>query len=209
MRVIVTLLFVTLLLVSAGNAAFTIVKSTPVISLTPASGRIGSRISVTGGGFLPTDTTCYFSSPSSGSVIISAACVIGNGTGLLTGGFIVGYVTPSVQYVIQATGNQGDFAQVLLTVDGGPQIGLSPATGPSGAQVSVRGAGFLPTDNTCTVSSPSSPSVILTGTAACSIQAGSGLPIAGFTIGNALPGQYVIQVTGNQGDYAQAIVSVV
>jgi hypothetical protein len=207
LRVVVALLFIGVLLAFTGNAAFTIVHSTPVISLTPVSGRIGSRISVTGTGFLPTDATCTLSSPSSGSVIISGACVIRIGTGLLTGGFIVGYVTPGVQYVIQATGNQGDSAQVLLTVDGGPQIGLSPATGPTGTQVSVRGTGFLPIDNTCTVSSPSS-GVILLGTSACSIQIGTGLPIAGFTIGNVPPGQYLIQVTGNHGDYAQAILSV-
>lgn len=98
---------------------------------------------------------------------------------------------------------------VFIRVDAAPQMGLSPATGSPGRQVSITGAGFLPIDNTCTISSPSSPYVILSGVAACVIQVGSGLPTGGFTIGNVLPGQYVIQITGNQGDFAQALLNVV
>ena len=111
-------------------------------------------------------------------------------------------------YVIEASGNQGDVAQALLEVTGGAQFGLSPATGGPGADVSVQGAGFLPTDTTCTISSPSSPSVVLAGTAACAIPSGTGMPYGGFIIGNVLPGEYVVQVTGNQGDSAQAILTV-
>jgi hypothetical protein len=124
----------------------------------------------------------------------------------LTGGFIVGNVLPGA-YVIEATGDQGDFAQALLNVDGAPRVGLSPATGQPGTQIEILASGFMPTDNTCMISSPSS-SVILTGTAACVIRSGSGAPMGGFTIGNASPGQYVIEVTGSSGDSAQAILDV-
>ena len=72
--------------------------------------------------------------------------------------------------------------------------------------MSVRGSGFLPTDTTCTISSPTSPDVIFGGTAACVIQSGTGVAIGGFIVGNVLPGNYVIQITGNQGDFAQAII---
>jgi hypothetical protein len=48
------------------------------------------------------------------------------------------------------------------------------------------------------VLSPSSNSVIFSS--ACVIQAGTGRPYGGFIVGNVLPGSYVIQVTGNQGD---------
>jgi hypothetical protein len=124
----------------------------------------------------------------------------------LSGGFTVGNVLPGA-YVIQAAGNQGDFAQALLQVEGGARVGLSPATGQSGTHVSVTASGFLPTDTSCTISSPTY-NVVLAGTVACAIQAGSGTPYGSFTVGNILPGQYIIQVTGNQGDSAQALLNI-
>jgi hypothetical protein len=48
----------------------------------------------------------------------------------------------------------------------------------------------------------------LTGTVACVIPSGTGMPYGGFIIGNVLPGEYVVQLTGNQGDSAQAILAV-
>ena len=77
-----------------------------------------------------------------------------------------------------------------------------------GDQISVQGSGFLPTDTTCTISSPSSPNLIQPGTAACVIRMGTGIAVGGFIIGNVLPGSYVVQLTGNQGDFAQAILVV-
>ena len=78
----------------------------------------------------------------------------------------------------------------------------------AGGWVSIHVTGLLPTDTTCTISSPSSPSVIAPGSAACAIQVGTGVANGGFIIGVALPGSYVIQVTGNQGDFAQTLLSV-
>ena len=198
------LLFICVLLVTCGARIPVGVEAAPMIWLSSGTANVGSAISVNGNGFLPTDTTCSFSSPSSG-VVTFAACVIRSGA--LSGGFSVGNVLPG-GYVIQATGNQGDFAQVLLQVNAGVQISLSPSSGPPGIQVLVQGTGFLPSDNTCEISSPSIPNPILTGTTACAIQSGSGIPHAGFTIGNVLPGQYVIQLSGSQGDDAQAILAV-
>jgi hypothetical protein len=37
---------------------------------------------------------------------------------------------------------------------------------------------------------------------------GTGIAFGGFIIGNVLPGYYVVQLTGNQGDFAQAIIGV-
>ena len=90
----------------------------------------------------------------------------------------------------------------LITVQSEPVISLSG----SGHRISFTGAGFLPTDTTCAVSSPSSDAVILSS--ACVVQAGTGVPYGGFILGNVLPGSYVIQVTGDQGDFAQAELSV-
>lgn len=204
MKLLIAVLFVCLL-GAAGSTVLQNIEAEPVIALSSGSGNVGMQVSVSGSGFLPTDTTCTFSSPSSPSLVISAACVTTGGS--LAGGFTVGNVLPGA-YVVQASGNEGDFAQALLQIDGGAQMGLSGATGEPGSDVSFRGVGFLPTDTTCTISSPSSPNPILTGTAACTIQAGSGTPQGSFIIGNVLPGQYVIQLTGNQGDSAQAILAV-
>ncbi len=204
MRFILTLLFIGVLLASAGMMALTNIESSPVIGLSSGSGNVGLQIGINGSGFLPTDTACYFSSPSNPGVITSSACVTAGGS--VSGGFTIGNVLPGA-YVIQASGNQGDFAQALLTVTGGAQVGLSPATAQPGVDVLVIASGFLPTDTTCTISSPT-PNVVLKGTVACVIQAGSGTPNGSFTVGNILPGQYVIQVTGNGGDSAQALLSI-
>ena len=180
------------------------IESSPVIGLSSGSGNVGLQIGISGSGFLPTDAACYFSSPSNPGVVTSSACVTSGGS--VSGGFTIGNVLPGA-YVIQATGSGGDFAQALLTVTGGAQVGLSPATAQPGVDVLVIASGFLPTDTTCTVSSPT-PNVVLKGTVACVIQAGSGTPHGSFIVGNILPGQYVIQVTGNGGDSAQALLSV-
>jgi len=171
--------------------------------LSAGSAEVGLEISVSGSGFLPTDTSCVFSSPSSSALVSSSACVAQRGS--LSGSFIVGNV-PIGAYVIQASGNMGDSAQTILEVTGGSQLQLSPATGGPGLDVVVQGSGFLPTDTTCTISSPSSPNPILPGSAACVIQGGRA--IGSFLIGNVLPGEYVIRITGNQGDSAQTIIDV-
>ncbi len=160
-------------------------------------------------GFLPTDTTCSVSSPSSNQVFLSSACVVQVGTGAPYGGFTIGNVLPG-SYVIQVTGNDGDFAQAIVQVgEGASQSGMSHVAGlQAGSRVSVQATGLLPIDTTCQLSSPSSPNVILPDTAACVIQVGSGDAYGGFIIGNVLPGSYVIQVTGNQGDFAQTLLTV-
>jgi len=83
-----------------------------------------------------------------------------------------------------------------------------PTSVHAGGWVSVHVTGLLPTDATCIISSPSSPNVIAPGSAACAIQVGTGVANGGFIIGSAPPGSYVIQVTGNQGDFAQTLLTV-
>ena len=204
MRFLPTLILIGVLLASAGMLVLTNIESSPVIGLSSGSGNVGLQIGISGSGFLPTDTACYFSSPSNPGVVTSSACVTSGGS--VSGGFTIGNVLPGA-YVIQATGSGGDFAQALLTVTGGAQVGLSPATAQPGVDVLVIASGFLPTDTTCTISS-STPNVVLKGTVACVIQAGSGTPHGSFIVGNILPGQYVIQVTGSGGDSAQALLSI-
>ena len=172
-----------------------------------ASGPIGTHVAVEGSSFLPSDTTCTVSSPT-GAIIIGGACSTfkaSNGFKNVTASFTVGNVLPG-QYVIRVSGNGGDFAQSVFNVTVGAKLSLSPASGRIGTHAMVNGTGFLPTDHTCTISSPSG--LILAGTAACSIQLGTGIVGGSFTVGNVNPGQYVVQVTGNQGDYAQAVFNV-
>jgi len=199
------MLLICVLVISVANATLILVQSEPVISLSGS----GHSVSFTGAGFLPTDTTCYVSSPSSNGVILSSACVVQAGTGTPYGGFIIGNVLPGA-YVIQVTGNYGDFAQAIVQVSGGAQqYGLVHVAGyQAGSRVSIQATGLLPTDTACLLSSPSSPNVVLPGTAACVIQAGTGVAYGGFIVGNVLPGEYVIQVTGNQGDFAQTVLAV-
>ncbi len=180
------------------------VTSGPVLTISPGSGRLGTDVIINGTNFLRTDTSCSLSSPT-GAIITGGACTIVNG--VAAGSFIVGNVLPG-QYVIQVSGNAGDFGQIIFRVLGGSIITLSPGTGRPGAHIAVNGTGFLPTDSSCTLSSPGSGAV-LAGSSACAIVLGSGLTNSSFIIGNVLPGQYLIQISGNQGDFAQAVLNVV
>jgi hypothetical protein len=178
----------------------------PTITLSPITGRTGTHVTVTGTGFLPTDNTCTLSGPGSG-IMTAQACSIVLGSGTISGSFTAGNVL-SGQYLIQVSGSPGgDFGTAIFNVTVGPSITQSPATARAGAHVTVNGTGFLPTDTLCTISSPGS-SAVLTGTQACAIQSGTGVTGGSYTIGNVLPGEYVIQVTGNQGDFAQTVLNV-
>ena len=203
MRLLPAILLICALTIPVAVLHLPDVKAEAVMGLSSGTANVGLGVSVNGFGFLPTDRTCALSSPSSPAVIISGACVIQDGS--LSGGFIVGNVPPGA-YVVQASGGQGDSAQALLQVNGGGQVGLSHTTGQAGMEVSFQGSGFLPTDTTCTISSPSTPNPILPGTGACVIQ--GEVATGSFTIGNVLPGGYVVQITGNQGDSAQTLITV-
>ena len=205
MEFLLASLLLSALAISAGSLLTPTIQAQPMLTLSPGSARAGLDISVRGSGFLPTDNGCMFSSPSSSALVIASACVTRGGS--LSGGFIVGNVGPG-DYLVQASGNMGDSAQALLEVSGGAQLQLNPATGAPGLDVSIQASGFLPTDNTCNISSPSTPNAILPGSAACVIQSGTGIASGGFIIGNVLPGDYVVQVTGSQGDSVQAILDV-
>jgi hypothetical protein len=179
----------------------------------------GAHILVNGTGFLPTDTFCALGAPGSNAILPGTqACAIEVGTGVVNGSFTIGNVLPG-QYVIMITGYAGgDSAQAIVNVVSGPSIRVYPtvcgSTGTTGgceagAHIFVNGTGFLPTDTSCALGAPGS-NAILPGTQACVIEVGSGIVNASFTIGNVLPGQYVIMITGYAGgDSAQAIVNVV
>jgi hypothetical protein len=84
----------------------------------------------------------------------------------------------------------------------------------------LNGTGFLPTDQSCSVSGIGNGNVfnpVLVGSAACSIAVGTGIVNGSFIIGNVSPGEYVIEVTGctgntgcapSVGDFAQQVLTV-
>jgi hypothetical protein len=133
----------------------------------------------------------------------------------------VGNVNPG-QYIVQVTTSpSGTFAQAVFNVTTGPILQLFPTFGPTGTHVTVEGTFFQPSDNPCSLSSPTSGSVVLDG--ACSFFTASGKfsgfqnVTGSFLVGNVNPGEYVIEVTGcssdngcapSAGDFAQAIFTV-
>ena len=191
-----------------------------LFSLNPTSGSVGNEVNFTISNAPMNDTSCSISSPAGGVVTLSA-CVVSNGSG--SGTFVVGNVSPG-DYVIEVTactGNNGcapsvgDFAQQVFTVTGGPLITLSPANGVPGTDISVSGTGFQFSDQSCSITSPSSPNVVIN--AGCSVTSGTEGIHGSFVVGNVPAGQYVIEVTGcsgnnpcspSQGDFAQQVLTV-
>jgi hypothetical protein len=205
---------------SAGDSAQAIFYVTlgARITLSPGTASPGTHVDVNGTGFLPTDSSCTVLSPGTSAVLsTSAACVTQVGTGVIEGSFIVGNVVPG-QYVIQVSGNQGDFAQAVLNVTSGPVLTVVPTSGSIGTSIAVHGTGFLTTDQSCSISSISTPNPILVGSAGCVITVDTGVVTGSFIIGDVSPGDYVVEVTGcagntgcapSAGDFAQAVVTVV
>ncbi len=170
----------------------------PSITISPASGLVGALVLVNGTGYSFQDTTCTISSPTSGSFVVNPACSIIAGTGKPSGSFTVGNVPPG-SYVVQLSGNTGDFAEKTFHVVSGPKITLSPGSGGIGIQVIVNGTGFQPSDTSCSISG----TPVLNG--ACSVSAGTGAPSATFIVANIAPGSYVITLSASPaGDFAQA-----
>ena len=86
------------------------------IILSPSSGPVGSRVSVTGS-LLSGDTSCIITSPSV-NLIVGYRCTVLTG-GVISGSFTVGTVLAG-QYLILAKGiganPLGDYGEALFTV---------------------------------------------------------------------------------------------
>jgi len=203
----------------SGQASFQVNSFS--LSLSPASGAVGTEVSFTITNVPLNDTSCSASSQPTGVVTVSA-CVVNSGSG--SGTFVVGNVTPG-DYVIEVTactGNSGcspsagDFAQQIFTATTGPTITLSPLSASSGTDVAVSGTGFPISDQSCSISSPTNPAAVQN--AGCATTSGTDTVHGSFTVGNVPGGQYVIEVTGcsgnngctpSQGNFAQEVLTVV
>jgi hypothetical protein len=191
------------------------------LSLNPSSGPGGTEVSFTITNAPTNDTSCSVSSQPNGAAT-NSACVVSDGSG--SGTFVVGNVSTG-DYVIEVTactGNngcspsQGDFSQQEFTVTARPMITLDPSSAGVGVDVAVTGTDFPVSDQSCSISSPTNPSVVQNS--ACAPSSGTGDLHGSFIVGNVPIGQYVIEVTacsGNngctpsQGAFAQEVLTVV
>ena len=176
------------------ESSSTTAASSPSIMLNPTSAPAGSTVNVTGSGFSMSDTGCLIS----GSSVSASSCLISGGT--VKGSFVVGNVGVGSYSVAAIGGPVGDSAtanfQLILPI---PSMTINPNSAGVGANVTVSGSGFAPSDSTCTITgsggSISSPY--------CSISAGA--VTGSFVVANVAAAVYTITVTGNQaGDSVSA-----
>lgn len=133
-----------------GQALFAVEAA---ITLTPASGPVGSTVTVAGTGF------GYYTGSLTSQTYVSDYSVIGTEDGLLFGGcdtavsnfqFSCTFSVPAFYsngpHTITECGAQGECASAILTqtVAG---YSLNPTSGPAGSIVTVTGSGFSPSDN--------------------------------------------------------------
>ncbi|MGD0424780.1 MAG: hypothetical protein ABSA92_15185, partial [Candidatus Bathyarchaeia archaeon] len=227
-RYAVTLLLIIMALFVGMESAILNVQAANTITLigpntaNPTTASTGQDVGVSGQLTATSGAITSCTITGSGSVVSGSSCAITAGSGGTTAGysgsFTVGNVAPG-QYLITVTGNApGALAQATLIVISGPVIFLKPSIGPVGTSVTISGTFFQPTDTSCTISSPSSGTVIASGSAGCSTFS---VPVSSsnssylemnvtgsFVIGNVPSGQYVIQVRGSAGDFAQAVLNV-
>lgn len=176
------------------ESSSTTAASSPSITLNPTSAPVGSTVNVTGSGFSMSDTGCVIS----GSSVSTSSCVISSGT--VKGSFVAGNVGVGSYSVAAIGGPVGDSAttnfQLILPI---PSVTIKPNSAGVGANVTLSGSGFAPSDSTCTITgsggSISSPY--------CSISVDT--VTGSFVVANVAAAVYTITVTGNQaGDSASA-----
>src|SRR5208282_4999240 len=124
---------------SQTTAPSTTILTPPAVTLSPASGQVGSTDSLSGSGFSPSDTSCS----------LSVATVLAG------------------SYSVTVTGNpSGDSASASFTVNGVvlPSVTFNPTSAAGGTTVVVSGSDFSSTDTSCS----SSGSVIASQTCSIS-----------------------------------------
>jgi hypothetical protein len=159
----------------------------PSIAFNPTSAPSGSTVHVTGSGFSMSDTGCMIS----GSSVSSSSCVISGGN--VKGSFVVGNLGVGSYVVAVIGGPAGDSAtasfQLIHPI---PSLTINPNSAEVGANVTVSGSGFAPSDLTCTITG-SGGSIL---SPSCLISAGA--VTGSFVVANVAAAVYTITVTGNQ-----------
>lgn len=142
---------------TSNQASFTVTAPgiLSISSLSPSSGPVGTKVTITGPGFTPTGNDIHFAeggirnvSSSNGTTLIFTVPDSISGCDFWTSGFActqpVRLVTPG-DYVVFVRNANGQSNSVNFTVDKvGPVIitSLAPSSGPIGTVVTIKGSGF-------------------------------------------------------------------
>ncbi|MBI2836505.1 MAG: hypothetical protein HYX85_02290 [Chloroflexi bacterium] len=121
---------------AVGNSAVAEVTVTPIVSITPDNGPAGTAVAMTGKGFFAsaTITIAWIGQ----TVTTSPETIVSNGQGSFIANFKA-LPGPSTAYAVSANdGTNSGTVNFIIK----PTASVSPATGPVGAAVTVRGAGF-------------------------------------------------------------------
>ncbi len=119
-------------------ASTTIAIATPAITLSPATGAIGTKVSVTGTNFRANNPVSFFMN---GTDLVPDTSITANGSG----GFAATFTVPVLAAGANTVKVQSDatlFATATYTVTT-PALTLSPITGADGLTITASGTGFL------------------------------------------------------------------
>ena len=193
------------------------------LTMNPPEGPPGTLVTVSGNIPFAGDSSCSIGGGTGNGIGTNTwSCTIVATTSFthtsFAGSFVVSNLSPGA-YSVRVSGSGGNtVSSATITnaqnyVEGtfivtGPKIILTPNSGRIGITVIIGGSGFSFADTTCSLSvSQGSGSINQNG--ACSIGGGTGTPSGSFTVGNVVPGTYVLRVTGSTSDFAEATFTVV
>ena len=194
------------------------------LTMNPPEGPPGTLVSVSGNIPFAGDSSCSIGGGTGNGIGTNTwSCTIVATTSFthtsFAGSFVVSNLSPGA-YSVRVSGSGGNTVSSATTITNaqnyveatfivtGPKIILTPNSGRIGITVIIGGSGFSFADNTCTLSVQQGSSSI-NQNGACSIGGGTGTPSASFTVGNVVPGTYVLRVTGSTSDFAEATFTVV
>ncbi|HEV2429255.1 MAG TPA: hypothetical protein VGV64_05340, partial [Thermoplasmata archaeon] len=146
----------------AASAAFTV--TTPVLTLTPASGPVNTLVTLTGSGLAPSTsyTACFSSSG-------TAPCLSGSTFVSTSGGLVPSSVTLTVPASSNSFVDLSELTSSNFIVSAGftvttPTLTLSPASGPVNTLVTLSGSGYAPSTGYTACFTASASSACASGT---------------------------------------------
>jgi hypothetical protein len=145
--------------------SFKVIAAPTLAGFTPASGPVGTKVTLTGSGFAGASAVCFAGTPASFSVRsatqITATVPCGAASGPVTVSNVAGTATSVASF----------------TVTGGPKLAsFTPAWGPVGSRVTLNGSGFTGASAVCFAGAPAFFSVAsdtqITATVPCGAASG-------------------------------------
>jgi YVTN family beta-propeller protein len=171
--------------------------TTPSITLAETSGPVGAMVTLTGGGFVSSDTSLTISSSPSGAVA-NPSCAASD-QAITTCSFTVApEASGSYSISVAGSGGPNDAATAvsMFTVTT-PSITLAETSGPVGALVTISGGGFYSADTSLVISShPSSPALVSSPSCTANDQT---ISSCSFIVAAGATGSYSIMLTGTGG----------